>query len=468
MRQTLLIFIWMISLSLFGCANPQPNPNNEEPTLIPVQPSAAPARTLVPTFTPLPDVAQLPTWTPAPDLLLPTEEPPATINFSEPLIHLEYKIPALGLDRHLDGTISSQILVSDQLSQRTVQRNNQGNILLELQQTLPQVALASLPDGCEQCVYLKYELPLSEESDEGWLQDPVVIASLENYFSTTIGPYFPPETVVGLRRSASPYYPAHTVALTADGRVYTWLATEAQVAEPTTANLPIEATIAALPLDQLADRYIVDCVVEPPEILYIATTAEPLEIIIRCPAYALPASLLPLYLQLDDLLTAKLADYDEGPPRPPPDFPLAAILDYKRLDGNRLTLFQDNRITVQNASQIIYTGTVTGTDIISLTANLLASGQLRPGLTTFSDSGQSGTGTPEAIAGASSLLLVRGDDGVYDGEFADSRVAFLAELNALLDSFLPLSDPATVNPVEAETATPATESQPTPTPTTSP
>jgi hypothetical protein len=471
-HQSLSLIIWIIILSLIGCANPQPDPENEGATLVPVQPTAAPARTLVPTFTPLPDVSQLPTWTPASGQPQATEVPVATINFSDPVIQLEYKIPALGLDRRLEGNISSQIVVIDQLHQLTVQRSNQGNILLELQQTLPQIALSPLPDGCDTCVYLHYELPLSQESREGWLQDPVIIASLDNYMSITVGPHFPPDTVVGLRRHASPYYPAHTVALTAGGRVYTWLATEAQVSEPITTSLPISATLADLPLDQLADRYIVDCVVEPVEVLHISTSADPLEIIIGCPAYALPAPLLPLYLQLDELLAAKLAAYTEGPPRPPPDFPLDAILDYKRLDGNRLLLFAGGRVSVQNGGQAIYTGTVTTTNLISLTTELLASGQLQPGLTTFLDNENTAVGTPETVTGETaapplptSLLLVRGNNGVYDGEFDSITLPFLTGLNALLDSFLEIAEPAATAPPEEGTPAGPEESESTPTPT---
>jgi hypothetical protein len=469
MRQKLLILVWLIALSLVGCANPQPDPD-EAATLAPVQPTALPFRTLVPTFTPLPDVSQLPTLTPVPGHSQPTEEPVATINFDNPVIELEYKIPAIGLDRRLEGNVSSQITITDQQLQHAVERNNQGAILLELQQTLPQIALSPLPDGCDACVYLSYELPLSQESREGWLQDPVIIASLENYMSLIIGPHFPLDTAAGLRRSASPYYPAHTVAVTNDGRVYAWLATEAQVAAPITTSLPINATLAELPLDQITDRYIVDCVVEPAEILHISTTAAPLDIVIRCPAYALPASLLPLYLQLDQILAAKLAGY-EGPPRPPPDFPLAAILDYKRLDGSRLTLFQDGRVTVQSTSQALYTGTLTTTALISLTTELLASGELQPGLTTFSeDENSSGdsAGTPAVPAADSSRshLLIRGSDAVYDAEFDSISLPFLDDLNALLDSFLILREPVTTGTPGLETPTPpeAEPSTPTATP----
>jgi hypothetical protein len=418
----------------------------------------------------LADVSQLPTWTPAPTRAQEaTEEPEATINFSDPVIYLEYKIPALGLDRRLEGNVSSQITVIDQAREVTVQRSNQGNVLLELQQTLPQISLSPLPEGCDACVYFQYEFPLSQESGEGWLQDPVINASLENYMSIMVGPHFPPDTVVGLRRSASPYYPAHTAAVTADGRVYTWLATEAEVAKPITTSFPINATLAELPLDQLADRYIVDCEVEPAEMLRIAITAEPLDVIIRCPAYSLSTTLLPLYLQLDEILAAKLATYTDGPPRPTPDFPLDAILDYKRLDDNRLTLFENGRITVQNSSQIIYTGTVTTTNMISLTADLLASGQLRPGLTTFLGDGNIAAGTPETTSAPESpvsLLLVRSNNGVYDGEFENIDIPFLADLNTLLDSFLGISEPTATG--TAEVPAEPEENQATPTPTPSP
>jgi hypothetical protein len=318
---------------------------------------------------------------------------------------------------------------------------------------------------------LQYNLPLVEASGEGWLRDPAVLASIENYTTVLVGPHFPPETVAGLRRSASPYYPGHSVAVLADGRVRTWLATEDQVSETISTTLPVADILANLPVEQLTDNYSVECLVEPAETLRIVTNGEPFDIAIRCPSYTLPTTLLPLYTALDAITAAKLAAYD-GPPRPPAGFPLDAVVDYHRLDDQRLTVFADGRLTIQNSNQIIYTGTLTSTSPVSLTNNLIASGQVQLGLATFmSDPSGAAEGTPvatETAASPTSLLLVRGSQGVYDGKFTVVDVPALAELNALIDAFAETVEPVLTPTPEASAPAEPTTPQPTDTPTATP
>jgi hypothetical protein len=430
----------------------------------------------VPTFTPLPDVnLQQTPATPLPSLPETAVDPTATINFDEKTVQFLYQIPALGLDRLLEGNVSGQISIIDQTIPYGIQRSNQGNIILDLQRRLPDIELAPLPAGCEACVYFQYSLPLEQESREGWLQDPVILASIENYTTALVGPHFPPGTAVGLRREATFYYPAHSIALMADGQIHTWVATEAEVDEPFLSPLLFNDILTNLPLTELQTSYAVNCLAEPIETLRIYTTGQPIDITIRCPAYALPTTLLPLYLQLDQILATKLATYD-GPDKPPTGLPLDAVLDYKRLDGNQLILTQNGRVTIQNNSQTLYTGTLTTTEISSLTTDLLNSGQLQPGLTTLEEreaalNTPTAEGTPVVASTpkpAVSFLLVRGPQGILDGKFEQIDDPILIDLNGLMESLLnppePIETPtlAPENTPEAETTPPVLTLTPTP------
>ncbi|MCB8945593.1 MAG: hypothetical protein H6658_17730 [Ardenticatenaceae bacterium] len=471
-----LLFICVMTLLLLGCSDPGTNGADDGAATTPVRSTLAPLNTLVPTFTPLPNVQIPVTLTPVPGAPETAVDPTATINFEEITVQLIYQIPALGLDRVLEGNVAGQISVYDRAVPLGMQRSNQGNILLDLQRRLPEIELAPLPTDCETCVLFQYSLPLEGDSRAGWLQDPVILASVENYMTALVGPHFPPNTAVGLRREATFYYPAHSIALLADGRIVTWLATEAQIDEPFPSPLSFSQILTDLPLTELQSSYAANCLPEPIETLRIYTNSEPIDIIIRCPAYALPTTLLPLYWQLDQLLAEKLAAY-EGPERPPTGLPLAAVLDYQRLDGNQLTVLQNGRVTVQNNSQIVYTGTITTTDLISLTTNLLDSGQLQPGLTTVTtgaaESTPTAADTPDAAPtpeAAVSILLVRGPQGILDGEFTVIDLPFLRDLNELLDTLLAPPDPTATPALDPEStpeieATPTTAVEDTPTPT---
>ena len=219
--------IWFL-LGLFvlaGCSQPAPaapTPNVVRPVLTPGQ--------LPPTFTP--EATAVPPAT-ATLAASPTPEATATaIDFDKTAVQLRYTIPVLGLDRRLRGNISGQISVLDGATGRAEEYSNQATVLIELQDILPSVELLPVPEGCEACVQLEYELPVTGETGSGWLQDTVLLVSLDNFMTAALGPHFPPGTQTGLRRNISQFAPAHTIAVLADGRAFRWLATDAQIAVP--------------------------------------------------------------------------------------------------------------------------------------------------------------------------------------------------------------------------------------------
>ena len=435
--------LWIGALAVFlvGCSRAAaPTPTADLATLSSLSPSSAP---LPPTFTPPPPPLPLPTFTPAASLTpLPSATP---IDFDQTAVELRYTIPAIGLDRRLQANVGGQLIVVDEVTGEARQFNNQAGILLQLQQTLPDLALEPPPAGCDTCVYFRFDLPFSELAGEGWLQDPILLASIENFMSVRLGPHFPPGTQVGFRRGVSAYAPAHSLALMADGRLWRWLATDTQLALPADAAVtaPNLAFLAAsAPSASLDNDYMVDCagtgVGAGAETLMAAPDGPIIRI--ACPEFALPNTLLPLYLALDEALAPIIADV--ALPRPPSAFPLTALIDYQRADAVRLTVYWDGAAVAIDAAAKPYTGTVSASQIISLTSGLLDSGQLQLGLTTFEP-----TVTPAATVitpTAVSHILLRGPDGVYDGQWPDTPD--FADLNALLDALIASDQPTAVAP----------------------
>lgn len=455
-------FLLLISLAIFGCTRQE----EIAPTLA-VTPLPTPVSQLPPTFTPpSPSDRLFPTFPAVTVTQRPLAATSTPIDFGETAVELRYAIPALGLDRRLQGSISSQIIVVDESTGQAIKRSNQGGVLLQLQQVLRELLLPVVPADCEECVFVSYALPYSERQGEGWLRDPVILASIENYMAISLGPHFPPGTVAGLRRSASPFAPAHTIALTADGLLYIWLATESEVGPPIAADPALLTAVDALSLASAGNEYVAACLGSPLETLFVQQGEQSRTINLACPEYALPAPLLPLYAGLDAALAEKLAGREEVLPRPPTDFPLTAVLDYHRVDGARLTLHLDGTAVAQNSSGDIFTSTITTTQLLTLTNDLIASGAVRTGLNTFQDDPTSiitntdgltvtVTATPKPPR---THLLVRGPGGVYDGEwFNTANVAQLTALNTLLDELLNLAalPEEAETPTDAETGTPA-------------
>lgn len=416
------------------------------------------------TATPTPEALVLPspqpvpaTFTPGPAIVLPTASPlptrPATvapladtpIPFENTVVELRYQIPAIGLDRRLQGNIGSQIMLIDETTGKGQQRNNQATILLQLQQVLKDIELPAVPDGCDQCVRLSYDLPLEEKTGSGWLQDVALLASIENFMSVTLGTHFPPGTIAGLRRSASPYAPAQTMAVLEDGRLWIWQANVDTIPEPLQVEGGFVDTVFAVDAAALNSEYVANCQGVSLETLFLSDDADGVEIMIVCPAYALPVPLLSLYSQFDTLMTAQLTGNIEPPPV---GFPLTALLDYQRADGAQLTVYIDGTTVALDADATVFTDTLAMTQVISLTTNLIESGDVKLGLTTFES---------DVSETAVSRLLIRGETGVFDGMWQNvRRVSTLDDLNALLDSYVaPVIEPeATEEAIPTASPTP--------------
>lgn len=392
---------------------------------------------LMPTFTPASTGGGLPTQTAvfnnAPIITSVPTAVPTTSN--ETIVRLRYALPAINLGRTLEGTADGQISIYDEASGRTATSGQLGSILAELIPALSAATLEPL-DDCPTCLFLAYELPLTGETRQGWLRDPRLAASLENYISIALGPHFPPETIIGLRRSASAYAPAHSLALTANGRLFQWSATDDQLIEAEDGDFAaaeLQSTLNRLPLARLQDGYVVDCALSPNELLYLRVGETSRAVQIVCPEFSLPDMLLPLYLQLDSLMAAKLGDASTPPPAA---FPLSALLDYQRgEDGARLTLLMDGSAiiaTTRLTDTAPITGTISATQLRDLQLDLLATNVLTTGLKTFQI--DPAVETPAN----SSRLLVRGEEGVYDAMWTilPDSIAFTT-LNDLLNRFLP-------------------------------
>ncbi|MFW6068897.1 MAG: hypothetical protein ACOC9E_04880 [Chloroflexota bacterium] len=347
----------------------------------------------------------------------PTPSPQRTVDFEQPVVEFRYTIPSLQLDRRLEGDVSGQVTVVDETRGVAAIRQNQGGVLLELQGVLPALEPEPLPPDCETCVAFSYELPLEDAEGEGWLQDPVLLASVENYTAALLGPHFPPDTILGLRRSATAYDVAHTLALDENGILYRWLATAGEVDEPAPVGdlaPELPQLVAELERDELQDQYVMDCVSAPVETLYIRPAEADVEgeqdgsISLSCPAFSLPWSLLPLYTRLNALLEETLEG--SGIPRPPSEVALDAVLDYRNEVGTHLVLRFDGVAQIEDDAGEAVTTTLGITDVISITDSLLESGELQPELANFVE------------GDFTNILLVRGEQGMMEVAWQEDDV----------------------------------------------
>jgi len=448
----LLVIVTILLIFVPGCDSP--NKNDETDVVSAPQPSLGTAvrilPTVYPTLTNIPVATETNTRTPE-----PTQPPDTPVAFDQVAVDLRYSIPALGLDRRIQANVANQIEITDLTTGESVLRRDQPGVLLEMQQALSGLVLNDVPEGCDRCVQIEYEIPLSETSGSGWLEDVRLLASLENYTSAVLGPYFPPGTIAGLRRSATPYQAAHTVAITTDGTLWIWKVSDGQIEPAQTVDvlaLGLVESLAVVEDTSPAESYMASCLSSPGrETLYIGGE-EPVIVNVSCPELALPSTLVPLYQILNGLTTASLAA--EAEDRPDPPLPLDSVLYYQREDGYRLTAFQDGRaITIEPGGQA-YTGTITSTLAISLTTELIDSGLFVQGA--------------EALTGESSgsILVLRTDQGVFEtnwqNEAETSLSNLVGRLDELMDGIVAVfgSDEAAAE--ESETPAPTTEPTPTP------
>lgn len=383
-----------------------------------------------------------------------TPTPQSTVDFEQPVVELRYQIAALDLDRRLEANVNGEITVVDETRGLAGMGRSQGGVIIELQQTLPRLSLEPLPDDCEGCVAFSYELPMVDSSAQGWLTDTIMLASVENYMAMMVGAHFPGDTVLGLRRSATSFDVAHSLALTADGQLWRWLATEPEVSPPVAVSEispQLAAMVAELDAAALAESYAVQCQGTSGETLYLNQGGEETTVLIRCPAFSLPSTLLPLYLELDAVLAPVIAE--QGLQKPPLQIPLDTMIAYRRSDGSQLTLGLDGTARFSMSGEV-YSGTVGIEQMMSLNEQLLATGQLAAGVEAYgSDDVQD-------------VLLVRGPQGMMEAAWQEEGPP--EELKALISSLQAMIDEvagASVNdgeieepaaPTEASTAPEAT------------
>jgi hypothetical protein len=364
-----------------------------------VGPRRAPLPTIYPSATPRPPAEASPT--PRPQA---TEAPETPVSFDETVVRLAYAIPSLGLERTIVGSIAAHVTVTDEATGAAVTRQNQPGVLLELQQALSELTLAELPEGCEECVRFSYALPLASLEGAGWLQDIRMLASVENYASAVLGPHFPPDTVAGLRRSATPYYPAHTVAVAADGRLWRWSAVEPQVAPPLDGGPESAAVLAAaeqVDLGEVAAEYTAACPAGAGiDDLRLGEGDAAAVVRIVCAELALPARLVPLTLLLQEIGRDVVAD--ASLPIPEAEVPLAARIHYRRADGARLDLLEGDVAVARTPAGIAYSETLTASLVLSLSTALAEAEGLSEGADRLS-------GETEGNA-----LFVRGAWTVYE------------------------------------------------------
>ena len=449
------VFLSFLALMLLvGCGTP-PNEGTPGATM----PTPRPPMTLAPTYTPAATQGALPTITPPP--ARETAVPNTPIPFDETVVELRYQIPSLGLDRRLQGNVANQIIVVDEATGRSIQRNNEGGVMFELRQALSAMELESLPADCTGCVFVEYELADAGLTGSGWLKDPILIASIENFMTTTLGPHFPEGTVIGLHRSASPFAPGHSIAVAEDGRLWTWLATEAEVSPAITSEITPQllADLAQISLADLDSQYQTACTGAAIETMLLNQAGTPWSGRIVCPELTLPTTLQPLYMQLDALLAQKTAD--SSLVEDSVMFPLNGLVQYTRADNAQLTLFTDSTLIAIDPTGTAYTSTLTTTSPISLSTSLLDSNLLSPGFNTFiTTAPPTTTVTAEP---ALSVLAVRGPNGVYDAEWAklpeNEAIQFL---NNLLNTLFPQAVPEGLETPDAVTEEPVVQPSATP------
>ena len=420
---------------------------------------AAPDRvlpTLYPTATAVPTVTATNTRPPE-----ATEIVDTPVAFDQTVVDIQYVIPALGLERRVRANVSNQIQVINEVTGDLVVRRNQPTILLELQQAVSEVTLDELPADCDRCVQLAYELPMADVTEAGWLADPRLMASIENFTSVYLGPHFPEGTVVGLRRSATESYPAHTIALTDEGQLWLWTATQSEIPEPVvleSTNSELFETfeeLGEIDLSELSDSYAIECPhTSGTEFLFIAQDQDKKLLVLECPHLSLPSTLAPVYQELD-VLTTDVVTYSTTV-ESNSVLPLASLLYYQRSDGSSLTLMNDDAAIAIDSSGVVFTGTITKSLTISLTTELINSGGLELGVESLLQEER-----------PPNLLVVRGKDGVYEAVWDEpdnsALEVFFPRIDALIDRLLGTSTELTGTET-AGTPPPSTTAESTKTP----
>lgn len=430
-----------------ACAN---GPGDDPPDGQGIQPGSVGTRelpTLYPTVTPLPSASPEDTR-PA----QPTSPPATEIAFDQLVVEVTYSVPAIGLERRIRGNVAGEIEVIDESSGTTTTLKNRPGVVVEMQQALPRASVEDLPADCDYCVVVEYELPLTNQSGQGWLNDVQLLASLENFTAAALGPHFPPGTIAGLRREATPFEVAHSAAITADGELWAWTAIDAQLPEPRIAEGVEEqavSQIAAINWSSLPATIGFICYEGGgTESLFLDSPDGGTLVDIRCPELYLPGQLMPIYGILSEAVQGQLEGGDVNPPHLPMN--LGTLVLFRRADGAMLDLRADGTLRATDVAGMAYTSTLTSTQVLSFTSLLADSTLLQAG--------------PSAIfeEEPGNVILLRRDDDVYEfswDEDAEAPETLAATWNSLLEQVIQGSSAeGDVTPTPAVTATPTDSS----------
>ncbi len=436
-RAQTLITALAILLFAAACEN-EPNPT----TLIEITPTNNASSTERETTTVRPTVAPLqPTFTPA-DLgsnsqapqptqqtaelpLLETQSP--TVDLNQPVLLLTYQIPAIQLNRKLEANVAGQLTLIDVTTGSQVRIPNGQRFLTEIIGAIEanKTSFTPVAPDCSLCVTIGYELPAAGESASGALPDPLFQVSIQNLFASRLGAHFPPNTVVGHHRAASGYTVAHTAALTADGKLYRWVAADSQV----------QVTDEGLPTDEALAPYTAEVETFSGVDLVAACPNFPNEVIvyqdqflqIRCPELALGQALLDAYAFASDY-SQPLLDDERNLPIPETRLPANARLFYAPKDGRTLTIFADGNVTA--TYPVTQTQPITGTDqteVVNLPAETINSsipaGEIEPLIIPMLASDVIPRGVTVSLSQEQSeyeeLIFIRASDGVYEFAWSD-------------------------------------------------
>jgi hypothetical protein len=367
------------------------------------------------------------------------------VSFDQLVIEMTYSIPSLGLEIRIKGNVAGELEVVDESSETSVLLKNRPGVIVEMQQALPKAVIEDLPANCDSCVQIEYELPLTDQSGHGWLNDVQLLASIENYVSSVLGPHFPAGTIAGLRRDATPFEVAHTSAVTSEGELWTWRATEAEISTPILEEGVLDQVSSELGLidwEMISDSVGHICYQGGGrETLLLESPDGPRQVEIRCPELYLPGQLVPLY----KILSNAAAEILEGSDTAPPELPMTldTWLLYRRTDGVSLTLAEDGLAQAIDSEGSIYTSTITTTQVLSLTNLLLDDSLLESGPSVFfeEDSGN--------------VILLRAAEGVYEIAWAEESED-PSGVGALLDELISWL-------LQANDQTPGQTQEPTPT-----
>lgn len=412
--------IWASLLLLFasfaaGCltlpADPPPPPSLPSSGVIV---TVAPLPSLYPTETrPLSEV--LPTQPPAERATRPPSPTPVDLN--EPVLTLDLRLPAIGLDRSISGNVAGAVTLIDHATGDSVVMARSGRLLAEIRAALLETTVAQLSaDGCDRCLQISYSLPADGISNSGWLRDPILSASLEFLFSNSLGPHFPADTAIGFYRSASSYNVAHTIAVLDDGTLWRWVSPDDMVLDRPVelSEADVDALLEQLnsqPLRLWEDAYTVPCPGYPLEILSLRPAGTGLkEIDVQCPELSLPTTLIPFYEEVTRLAADIIAD-ERNLSFPDQPLPLSAVIYYLRPDGANLTLFGDGSVEATGPEGELASTTIPVELVDPLLADLTNSEVLPRGVRVLVNQEDAGNFTE--------LLLVRGELGVYEFPWRD-------------------------------------------------